>query len=358
MASKYTSIGGQAVIEGVMMRSPHYLAVALRTMDQSIVIREQRWKGIADRFPIFKKPFLRGVCTLIESMWNGVEALSYSANRAMAEEEAAKAKSSNKSISESDKPLSSLAIATSIFFAFAMGMGLFVALPHVLALWIGSAGLFQEGVQNPVFHIVDGVIKVAVLVAYIYLIALMKDIKRVFQYHGAEHKSIAAFEAGHDLTIENARKYSTLHPRCGTSFLLFLMINSILIFSIAFPVLGLTKLSDIAFLNHVLMVLVKIVLMVPVAAISYEFIRLSANHMDKLFFKILIAPGLLLQRLTTREPDDSQLEIALASLRAVLALEKANDTSSINHGGTPSEKTYHQLSEVAFAPAAVSEFPG
>lgn len=349
MASKYTSIGGQAVIEGVMMRSPHYLAVALRTANNTITVREQTWKGIAGRVPAFKKPFLRGVCTLIESMWNGVEALSYSANRAMIEEEAKKNSATEQ---KEEKPLSSFAIAMSIFFAFAMGMGLFVALPHFVTMLIGEAGAFDHGVKNPLFHLIDGAVKVAVLVAYIYLIALMQDIRRVFQYHGAEHKSISAFEAGEDLTVENARRHSTLHPRCGTSFLLFLLINSILIFSVAFPMLGLTELSSVKILNHVLMVFIKIALMIPVAAISYEFIRLSANHMDNIIFKILIAPGLLLQRLTTREPSDDQLEIALASLRSVLALEK---NSSVIEGA---ERTYDSLSDISFAPATLSEFPG
>ncbi|MBI2606779.1 MAG: DUF1385 domain-containing protein [Deltaproteobacteria bacterium] len=343
---KYTSIGGQAVIEGVMMRSPHYLAVAVRKPDSRIVIREMRWKGYGDRFPILKKPLLRGVVTLVESMVNGIEALSYSANVAVANDPSAPVSKDGKK-----EELSSWAMAGSIFFAFAMGMLIFVAAPHFLAVLLGRSGLFSSGVDNPVFHLVDGAIKVAFLVIYIYSISLMKDIYRVFQYHGAEHKSIYTFENGEDLTVENARKYTTLHPRCGTSFLLFLLVISILVFSAVFPVINLMRFAVNPVLNHLCLVAVKIGLMFPVAGISYEFIRASAARAKNPVCKALIWPGLMLQKLTTREPADDQLEVALASLKCVLMLEK---TPSAYRGA---EIELAVLGEIARVPATVAEFP-
>lgn len=343
---RYTSIGGQAVIEGVMMRSPHFLTIAVRKPDNKILIKEQPWKGYADRLPFLKRPFLRGICTLVESMVNGVEALSYSANVAVANDPANKGKDGK------PEELSTFAIFSSIFFAFVMGMVLFVALPHLITVGLGKAGLFASGVNNPMFHLVDGVIKVAFLVAYVYLIAFMKDIHRVFQYHGAEHKSIYAFESGEELTVANARKFSTMHPRCGTSFLLFLLIISILVFSFLFPLMNATQLSDVPVINHSLLVLIKIALMFPVAGISYEFIRLSANHMDNVIFRVLIFPGLILQKLTTREPSDDQLEVALASLKRVLVLEKTPAAVS------KQEVEVASLAEIRPVAASVTEFPG
>lgn len=340
---KYTSIGGQAVIEGVMMRSPHFLTIAVRKPDQRILLKEMPWKGFADRFPLLKKPLVRGVCTLIESMVNGIEALSYSANVAVVHDPTSKGK---------EEELSSWAIFTSIFFAFVMGMALFVAAPHYLTVLIGKAGFFEAGIHNPFFHLVDGLIKVLFLITYVYVIALMKDVKRVFQYHGAEHKSIYAFESGQELTVENARKFSTLHPRCGTSFLLFLLVISILVFSSLFPLINVTSLHSNPFLNHTFLVLIKIVLMMPVAGISYEFIRLSASKMDNPIFKILIYPGLILQKLTTREPTDDQLEIALASLKRVLLLEKNPAYLST------AEVEFGSLAEISAVNASVAEFPG
>ncbi|NBU21459.1 DUF1385 domain-containing protein, partial [bacterium] len=214
-SGQFTSIGGQAVLEGVMMRSPHFIAVAVRKPDQKIVIQYQPYQSVMGRYSLLKKPLLRGVVTLIESMIQGVDALSYSAQVLSASD------ADSKNVKQE---LSSLAIAFSILSAFLFGMGLFVALPHLLTVWLSSWGAVELSTASPGFHALDGLLKMAILLAYVYLISLMKDIKRVFQYHGAEHKSIYAFEAGEDLTVENARKYTTLHPRCGTSFLLFLVV--------------------------------------------------------------------------------------------------------------------------------------
>jgi uncharacterized protein YqhQ len=336
---QFTSIGGQAVIEGVMMRSPHFIAVAVRKPNHKIIIKNVPYRGVASRFPILKKPIFRGVVGLIESMVQGINALSYSANIASIEEGAAK-----------EEELSSWAIFASIATAFLLGMGLFVALPHFITAVIASRPSIGITAASPLFHLFDGFLKMVLLLSYVYLIAMMRDIHRVFQYHGAEHKSIYTFEAGEELTVANARKFTTLHPRCGTSFLLFLVVISIIVFSIIFPVFGLTHFSENKILNNLAMIGVKMVLMFPVAGLSYEFIKACACRMDNPIFRWMIWPGMILQKLTTREPDDHQLEVALASLRQVLSMEKADRTSL-------TEVEISVLSEIGLVPATVSEFP-
>ena len=335
MSQQFTSIGGQAVIEGVMMRSPHFVAVAVRRPNQKIVIRNSPYASILQKLPILKKPMLRGVVTLVESLVQGIEALSFAAGVASEGESEGKP-------GESSEELSSFAIATSIAFAFVMGMGLFVALPHFLTALMVPA-------KSPLFHFLDGVLKMSILLSYVYLIALMKDIHRVVQYHGAEHKSIYAFEAGEELTVENARRHTTLHPRCGTSFLLFLVLISIAVFSIVFPIFGLSELSSTPWINHGLMILVKISLMLPVAGLSYEFIKMCACRMDHPIFRAMIWPGMVLQNLTTREPTDDQLEVALASLKQVLSLEKGQKFEE--------QVEIAHLSEMGRVQANVTEFP-
>lgn len=325
-----------------MMRAPHFIAVAVRKPDQGITIKTYPFIALTQRYPILGKPVLRGVITLFESMIQGMQALSYSANvAAMAEDGKVEGKEQEK--------LSSFAIAVSITSAVALGLGLFVALPHLLTAWTTSQKVTAD---SPWFHLVDGMFKMTILVLYVYLIAFMKDIRRVFQYHGAEHKSIYTFEAGEDLTVANARKHSTLHPRCGTSFLLFLVLISIAVFSIVFPVFGLTRFSSIPLLNHTIMVFVKIVLMLPVAGLSYEFIKGCAVRMNNWIFRAMIWPGMVLQKLTTREPEDDQLEVALASLRQVLRLEKGLDSDK-----KEGEFQFAALDLIPFVAAGVSEFP-
>jgi uncharacterized protein YqhQ len=340
----FTSIGGQAVIEGVMMRSPHFIAVAVRKPDNKIVIKNLPYQGISSRIPLLKKPVFRGVAGLIESMVQGVDALSYSANIASAE---LGEQNSTGKVEE----LSSWAVFTSIASAFLLGMGFFVVLPHYLTTVITSRPSIGLTAQSPFFHLIDGALKMILLLSYVYLIAMMKDIHRVFQYHGAEHKSIYAFEAGEELTVENARRHSTLHPRCGTSFLLFLVVISIVTFSIVFPLFHLTELSDKPLVNNALMILIKTVLMLPVAGLAYEFIKACACRMDNPIFRIMIWPGMVLQKLTTREPDDEQLEVALASLRLVLKLEKATSKDDSK------ELLISNLSEIGLVAATVAEFP-
>jgi uncharacterized protein YqhQ len=346
LSGQFTSIGGQAVIEGVMMRSPHFIAVAVRRPDQKIIIKNLPYQGIGNRIPLLKKPVFRGIAGLIESMVQGIEALSYSAGIASTE---------NSIDGTTPKPsdLSSWAIFTSIASAFVLGIGFFVVLPHFLTAVITSRPNINLTAKSPFFHLIDGALKMILLLSYVYLIALMKDIRRVFQYHGAEHKSIYTFEAGEELTVENARRHTTLHPRCGTSFLLFLVVISILVFSIVFPVFHLTEFSTNPIINHGLMILVKSVLMLPIAGLAYEFIKACACRMDNPIFRVMIWPGMILQKLTTREPDDQQLEVALASLRLVLRLEKGSKPEKL----AQPDVEISGLSEIAQVTATVAEFP-
>jgi uncharacterized protein YqhQ len=326
LAKQYTSIGGQAVIEGVMMRSPNAFVVAVRKPDGTIRLRRDQWYGLSKRLNFLKKPFLRGVLMLIETMANGIVSLNYSANIAMAEEEREKALKKGKSLEQFEadqKKKEKVDIATYLTMAvsFAFGIGLFVFVPHWAAFGIGNLLGYEWTLDSFAFHAVDGVVKAIIFVSYIWGISFMKDVYRVFQYHGAEHKSIATFEAGMDLTIDNARKFSTLHPRCGTSFVFFLILISIVLFSAVFTMVPVgVNLPPI--LRHIVAVLFKVVLMLPVAGISYELIKASGKCSDQWWARAMAAPGMLLQKLTTKEPDDQQLEVALSSIKAVLYLEE------------------------------------
>ncbi|HXH32450.1 MAG TPA: DUF1385 domain-containing protein [Bacteriovoracaceae bacterium] len=326
LAKQYTSIGGQAVIEGVMMRSPNAFVVAVRKPDGSIRLRRDQWYGLTRKLNFLKKPFLRGILMLVETMANGIVSLNYSANIAMAEEEREKALKKGKTVAEfeaSQKKKEKVDIATFLTMAvsFAFGIGLFVFVPHTLAFWLGDVLGQSWTLDSFAFHAVDGVIKAIIFVSYIWGISFMKDVRRVFQYHGAEHKSIATFEAGLDLTVANARKFSTLHPRCGTSFIFFLILISIVMFSAVFSFVPIgVNLPPI--LRHIVAVLFKVVLMFPVAGISYELIKTAGKCSDKWWARAMSAPGMLLQKLTTKEPDDQQLEVALSSIKAVLFLEE------------------------------------
>ncbi len=323
---QYTSIGGQAVIEGVMMRSPNAFVVAVRKPDGSIRLRRDQWYGLSKKLDFLKKPFLRGILMLIETMANGLVSLNYSANIAMAEEERAKALKKGKTIEEFEagqKKKEKVDIATFLTMAvsFSFGIGLFVFAPHMIAFGIGDLLGQNWTLDSFSFHAVDGVVKAVIFVSYIWGISFMKDVYRVFQYHGAEHKSIATFEAGIDLTVENAKKFTTLHPRCGTSFIFFLILISIILFSAVFTLIP-VGVNLPPLLRHVVAVLFKVALMLPVAGISYELIKTAGKCSDKWWAKAMSAPGMLLQKLTTKEPDDQQLEVALSSIKAVLFLEE------------------------------------
>lgn len=291
-------VGGQAVIEGVMMRAPRAIAIAVRRPDGEIVVKKELAIPLSERFPIVKLPIIRGAVALFTSLIIGIKALNFSANEAMTEEEKDK-----EGIKGGDGEISSWAMAGTMAVAFGFGICLFFLFP----LYLTKLMTPVIGDNNIVFNLVDGVIRVIVFLAYIWAISRMNDIQRVFQYHGAEHKSIFAFEAGEELTIENVRRYSRLHPRCGTSFLLIVMLVSIAVFSLI-PKLWPFYLKAGS----------RIFLLPIIAGISYEFLKWSAANDNHPLVKMVIAPGLALQRMTTREPDDSQLEVAIRSMNEAL----------------------------------------
>jgi len=293
-------VGGQAVIEGVMMRAPRAVAIAVRRPDGEIVVRKELAIPLSERFPIVKLPIIRGAVALFTSLIIGIKALNFSANEAMTEEEKDK-----EGVKEGGGELSSWAMAGTMTVAFGFGICLFFLFP----LYMTKLMTPVIGDNNIIFNLVDGVIRVVVFLVYIWAISRMEDIQRVFQYHGAEHKSIFAFEAGDELTIENVRGYSRLHPRCGTSFLLIVMLVSIAVFSLI-PKLWPFYLKAGS----------RVFLLPIIAGISYEFLKWSATHDSHPLVKMVIAPGLGLQRLTTREPDDSQLEVAIRSMNEALEL--------------------------------------
>jgi len=252
---------------------------------------------LSERYPVVKLPIVRGAVALFSSLITGIKALNFSANEALAEEEG----------NENKEELSSWAMAGTMAVAFGFGILLFFMLPLYATKLLTQMALISD--NNIVFNLVDGVIRVAVFLLYILSISRMKDIQRVFQYHGAEHKSIFAFEAGDELTVANVRGYSRLHPRCGTSFLLIVMLVSIVIFSLI-PKLWPFYMKAGA----------RVILLPLIAGVSYEFLKWSARNDHSPLVKLIIAPGLALQRLTTREPDDSQLEVAIRSMQEALEM--------------------------------------
>ena len=278
--------GGQAVIEGVMMRGPRDCAVAVRGPSGDIVIDHRQLNPFQEKYPIFKKPIFRGVWALFDSMVLGIKTLTYSANVAMDEEE---------------EELSLWEIVLTIGLAFGLAVLLFVVAPTV-------AAHFMSGYMGPVGqNIAEGILRILIFLGYVVGISVLKDIQRVFQYHGAEHKVIHAYEAGEELSdVKSIQGYSTLHPRCGTAFLLIVMVLTVFFFS---------------FLNTpgLLARIVSRVLLLPlIAGVSYELLKFTAKHDDSPIVKVLIAPGLWLQKLTTREPDDGMIEVAVKALDAVL----------------------------------------
>lgn len=304
MEEKKITIGGQAVIEGVMMRGPELTATAVRTPEGKIELSSRPVNSISDRYPILKKPLLRGCVSLIESLVIGIRSLGYSAQMAGEEEE----------------QLSDRELAGTIAFAFVLAAVLFIAIPT------GAAKLFHSITEDPVFlNLMEGLLRLFIFIAYIVGISRMKDIQRVFQYHGAEHKTIACFEAGEALTVENAMKHTRFHKRCGTSFLLIVMLVSIFVFAF----LGWPSLIE--------RIVSRIVLLPVVAGISYEIIRFSANS-DNCLLGWAVKPGLWLQRLTTREPEPDMLEVAIESAKAVLPADKIPAGSG--------EYLYHEPEEI------------
>ncbi len=286
--NKKPNVGGQAVIEGVMMRGKTHVAVAVRQPDGEINVDVRPVNSIADRYPILKKPFLRGVVSLVESLVMGMKALSYSAQVS----------------GEEDEKLDSKDMALTIAVSAGLAILLFIIIPT----W--SMRFITDFTQDHMaLNLAEGVLRMAIFLAYIAAISSMRDIQRVFQYHGAEHKTIYTYEAGLPLKVENVRPFSTLHPRCGTNFLMIVMLISMFIFTfLGWP-------------NLVERIASRILLMPVIAGVSYELIRYAGAHTDNPLVRVAITPGLLLQKLTTRQPDDDQIEVAIASLKAVVPPE-------------------------------------
>ncbi len=305
-------VGGQALIEGVMMRSPGAYGIAVRRPDGSLAFQRGKVASLARRYPFLKLPVLRGVAVLFQSLAIGIRALNFSAEEAMAAlpKETAPAEAAppdaepNAEPKKTDKA-SSWAIAGSMAFGLGAGVLFFIFLP----LWLTQLGekyLFGH-LSSLGFNLVDGGLRAVFFLAYIFAISRMKDIHRVFQYHGAEHKVVFAYEKKLPLTVENARAQSRLHPRCGTSFLLFVLLVSILVF---------------ALIPKTAPFLVKFggrLLLVPlIAGLSYEVLRITAKRRAAPLFALLVAPGLALQRITTQEPTDDMLEVGIAALEEAL----------------------------------------
>jgi uncharacterized protein YqhQ len=361
LQKQFTSIGGQAVIEGVMMRSPNAFVVAVRKPDGTIRLRRDQWYGFSSKLSFLKKPFLRGVLVLIETMANGIVSLNYSANIAMDEEN--KKEAFKKGISEEDyekskkdKEKVSFMTFISIATSFVFGIGMFVFLPHALTALIEKLSGAKWDLQSFQFHAIDGTIKAFIFLGYIWAISFLPDIKKVFQYHGAEHKSISTFEAGEELTIENARKYPTFHPRCGTTFIFFLMFVSIILFAIIFAIIPIGVGQPVV-IKHLMAMVFKVALSFPIAGISYELIKFVGNKTNSLVGDIISYPGRLLQKLTTREPDDTQLEVALASIKAVLFLEeKYNLKEATNKKISVEEIDFKNLADIESSNLKLKDF--
>ncbi|MDD4951103.1 MAG: DUF1385 domain-containing protein [Desulfovibrionaceae bacterium] len=306
------TVGGQAVIEGVMMRCLDRLAIAVRKPGGEIKVEVRPWFTLGT-WKILKKPFVRGFPVLLETLVNGIKALNYSAQEAVEDQDPEKAGKAG-----SDRGLTGLHLALTLGLAVGAALLLFVVLPHffsVLMHWSGAAG----GLDTLSFHAWDGLFRIMVFVGYILAISLVPDIKRVFQYHGAEHKVIWAFENGGELSPAGSRAQSRLHPRCGTAFLLFVLAVSIVSFALLVPAL-LTLYSPQSFvLKHAFILAVKLLLMAPISALSYEIIKLAGRFHRNVLCRVLCWPGLFMQLLTTKEPDDGQLEVAIAALKCAVS---------------------------------------
>ena len=294
VAKRDAPVGGQAVLEGVMMRGVTTWAVAVRKPDGEVEISTETIEPWARRNRILRWPVIRGVVALAESLKIGFTALGISANAQLEEGE-----------EEEDVEIGGFAWSMTIVFSLTLAIGLFFVIP------VGLTSLFKDQLDSAVlFWLVEGVLRTAIFIGYIVLISRISDLRRVFEYHGAEHKTISCYEAEDELVPSRAKLYSRLHPRCGTSFLLIVMVLAIFVF------------APIGLPAWYWLVLSRIVGVPLIAGLSYEVIRWAGRNRDKRWVRGVMWPGLMLQNLTTREPDESQLEVAIASLKAVLEQEK------------------------------------
>lgn len=293
-------VGGQAVIEGVMMRSGNRVATAVRK-EGKIKIKKEKIRSIAEKYHVLKWPFVRGFVNLIEFLVVGIRTLEYSAQEAAGEKEA----------------FSKTALAITVVISLLFGILLFVLLPYFFTYVLG----LKEQTMPILFNVIDGIIKLTILVIYVLAISLIEDVRILFQYHGAEHKAVACYEHGKELTVKNCAKYSTKHARCGTSFLIFVILVGIVFFAFI-PLIMTSIWPSVAtmsrFSKYLVFFSARILFLPIVAGVAYEFLRITAKFEDNALASILILPGLLVQKLTTRQPNDRQIEVAIAALRAVV----------------------------------------
>ena len=294
-----TLVGGQAVMEGVMMRAPHSYCVAVRKANGEVVTEESPLPRVSEKYPLFKLPVLRGLGTLGQAMMLGFKALRFSANAALAEGEKA---------GEPAKEMPSWVMGLNLAFSLLFFIFLYKFVPLFLATELGK--MFPSVDGRFAINMMDGVIRITIFLTFLYLLSRMKDIRRVFEYHGAEHKVVFNFESGQPVTVENAQKFVTFHPRCGTSFLLVVMVISMLVYAL------------LPFDGFVAKFLGRLALLPVIAGVSYELIRFAARRSGSLM-AALTAPGLWLQRVTTKPPSDDQTTIAIHALEGAMELEKA-----------------------------------
>jgi uncharacterized protein YqhQ len=285
------AFGGQAVMEGVMIRSKKHIVVCVRQPNDEILTKTEEIHSLSEKSRFLKLPFVRGILALLETLYIGVKGIYVSANAAFDDEE--------EEVSFSPKE-----IAVVVAVALVLSVLLFSVTPFVLTSLLGLGG-------GVVFNVVEGVVRLSFLLIYLATVSLVGDFKRVFQYHGAEHTAINAYEAGVELNVENARNYSRFHSRCGTSFLLIVTLLSILFFSI------------VTSTNYWIRLSYRIVLIPVIASVSYELLRLSDRYKDSRIIKVLTAPGLALQHLTTRPPDDKMIAVALKAVKEVASLQRS-----------------------------------
>jgi uncharacterized protein YqhQ len=286
------AFGGQAVMEGIMMRSKNHLVICVRQPNENIVTKTEELHSMSEKYEFLKLPFVRGILALFETLYSGIKGIYFSANAAFGEESG-----------EEEESLSSIQIAVVVIVAICLSILIFSVTPFFLTSLLNLGG-------GVIFNIAEGMVRLSFLLVYLAVISLFGDFKRIFQYHGAEHTAINAYEAGVELNVENARHYSRFHARCGTSFLLIVTLISILFFSL-FP-------SS----NYWIRLSYRVILIPVISAVSYEVLKLSDRFKDSNIMKALVAPGLLLQRLTTREPDDKMIEVAIKAVKEVESLQK------------------------------------
>ncbi|MCF7858817.1 MAG: DUF1385 domain-containing protein [Candidatus Cloacimonetes bacterium] len=311
MGKKQIEVGGQAVIEGVMMRGPDNLATAIRRKDKTIEIKKTKFISKTKQNKFLGFPIIRGFASLIEMLIIGLQTLNFSASRAELDWEEENPKKNKKKKSQTREKFEEI---VSYIFAFSLAFLLFAFLPYKIAEWMNL------GKENVYFNLFAGTIRITFFVLYVWIIGKMKDVKRLFEYHGAEHKSVFAYEADSKLDSDSVQRFKTFHPRCGTSFIFFVLLISILIFSLIDTMVTRFILSGNA--PSIFLRLGYHFLLIPfISGISYEVLKLSGRNSEHPLVKLMTAPGLALQRITTQPPDDEQIEVAVIAMKCALNLD-------------------------------------